>query len=278
MSTAFPKAGRDAGPFEGGHYWTSDAASYESRVSPVTRQAIEPLLAAIGELPGCRLLDVACGPGNLLAVANARGARCTGIDLSPAMLVLAAERSEGLRLIVHDAADLPFEDEAFDAVVCAFGIEQLASPVDTLSKIERVLRPGGALALTVWMGGPDGHDLMRIAARSFWTYGTGLFGQTHMPIASPLAEATVLRSLLRATGFARVRIERHVAVSRHSDTQDALRVFDRAMSTASRAIEEQPLPARELIRQGMEASIEALRQNGEIRLQWPFEIVSARKP
>ena len=65
------------------------AESYHDAFSAVTNRAIEPLLKATDVGNGTRLLDVATGPGTLAAKAAERGARVIGIDIAPAMIVLA---------------------------------------------------------------------------------------------------------------------------------------------------------------------------------------------
>src|SRR5436305_7966396 len=70
--------------------------------------------------PGARVLEIGCGAGDLLAaLAPAAG---VGVDLSPGMVRLAAERHPGLRFLQADAHELPdlkglAEEEPFDVVI-----------------------------------------------------------------------------------------------------------------------------------------------------------------
>ena len=66
--------------------WTERAGRYDEAVSPLTGQTIQPLLDSLEPLRGARLLDVACGPAHLAAVATSRGAQSEGIDFAPTMI------------------------------------------------------------------------------------------------------------------------------------------------------------------------------------------------
>jgi SAM-dependent methyltransferase len=98
------------------------ATSYQAFFAAVTALATIPLLDAVRLHPGTRLLDVATGPGALAAEAASRGARAVGIDLSPQMVELARQLYPAIDFHEADVEHLPFPDDTFDAVVCAFGL------------------------------------------------------------------------------------------------------------------------------------------------------------
>lgn len=58
-------------------------AAYERFFGPITDRLLDPILDALAIAPGCRLIDVACGPGNLSAQAVARGAPTRSGSISP---------------------------------------------------------------------------------------------------------------------------------------------------------------------------------------------------
>jgi methionine biosynthesis protein MetW len=95
--------------------------------------------------PGCRCLDVGCGPGQTYAqVIRAREAEYVGVDVSEVAVELA--RKNGLQAErIDDAATLPFEDDSFDVAICIEVLEHLFSPDGAVAEIRRVLRPGGRL-------------------------------------------------------------------------------------------------------------------------------------
>lgn len=95
---------------------------------------------------GARVLDVACGTGDLaLALDELDAAEVTGLDFCRPMLDLAARKSANrrLRYVEGDALALPFADGTFDAVTIAFGLRNLASVEGGLRELLRVLKPGG---------------------------------------------------------------------------------------------------------------------------------------
>src|SRR5947209_8288045 len=126
------------------------ARSYEAFFVPITANAAIPLLDAVHASAGTRLLDIATGPGVVAAHAARRGARVTGIDISPQMLALAARTSPDCTFLEADVASLPFQPASFDAIVCAFGIGHFPSAPTALRECGRVLARGGRLAVAWW--------------------------------------------------------------------------------------------------------------------------------
>jgi demethylmenaquinone methyltransferase/2-methoxy-6-polyprenyl-1,4-benzoquinol methylase len=99
-----------------------------------------------------RVLDVACGTGDLSLMLASAGARSVvGLDFCRPMLEIARRKaSEGLlpiQFIEGDALRLPFADESFDVATIAFGLRNLSSVEEGLRELRRVLRPGGLLTV-----------------------------------------------------------------------------------------------------------------------------------
>jgi len=115
----------------------------------VARAAIEP---------GMEVLDVACGTGNAAIPAAKRGARVTGLDLSPGLISMARECSTEAGVQVDwlegDAQSLPFSDDSFDRVISAIGHMFAPDHKRTADEMLRVCRPGGRIAIACWT--PEG--------------------------------------------------------------------------------------------------------------------------
>jgi demethylmenaquinone methyltransferase/2-methoxy-6-polyprenyl-1,4-benzoquinol methylase len=99
-----------------------------------------------------RILDVACGTGDLSLTLAAEGdAEIVGLDFCRPMLDIAASKSSrrGAKIpfIEGDALALPFRDSSFDGVTIAFGLRNLAGVESGLRELLRVLRPGGRVAV-----------------------------------------------------------------------------------------------------------------------------------
>jgi demethylmenaquinone methyltransferase / 2-methoxy-6-polyprenyl-1,4-benzoquinol methylase len=104
------------------------------------RKVVE--LAAVQ--PGMMALDVCCGTGDIAFGLEKHGARVVGLDFSVPMLRAAAAQIEGsLSLLQGDAQQLPFPDDAFDAVTAGYGLRNLASWQRGLREMWRVAKPGG---------------------------------------------------------------------------------------------------------------------------------------
>ena len=97
--------------------------------------------------PGDRVLDAACGTGDLAIIAAKAGGDVTGLDFSERMLERARKKSGAIEWVQADALALPFEDASFDAATVGFGVRNLADLEGGLRELARVLRPGGRLAV-----------------------------------------------------------------------------------------------------------------------------------
>lgn len=108
------------------------------------------------------VLDVACGTGDLaIAFGRAGAAKVIGLDFTIEMLRVAEGKTPGMgsggtagdgdigsvNWLAGDAMALPFADESVDIVSIAFGIRNVAEPMEAAAEFYRVLRPGGRLII-----------------------------------------------------------------------------------------------------------------------------------
>ncbi len=105
------------------------------------------LAAAAVVTPGDRVLDAACGTGDLAIAARDAGGMVTGLDFSERMLERARRKSSQINWVQGDALALPFEDASFDAATIGFGIRNVDDLDAGLRELARVVRPGGRLAV-----------------------------------------------------------------------------------------------------------------------------------
>jgi SAM-dependent methyltransferase len=105
-------------------------------------------------VPGCKLLDVACGSGQLALMAAKDGIEVTGIDIANNLVERAQARAqaEGLkvRFKAADAEALPFDDASFDVVVSLIGAMFAPQPQLVAQEMIRVCVPGGTIAMANW--------------------------------------------------------------------------------------------------------------------------------
>lgn len=130
--------------------WGTDPLGWAEIAEPLNTPLFEAMLQATGVSSGTRLLDVGCGSGLALTLASARGAVVAGIDVSPGLLGVARERLPGADLRLGDLQVLPFGDAAFDVVIGVNAFQFAADPVAALAEAARVVRPGGAVAASLF--------------------------------------------------------------------------------------------------------------------------------
>ncbi|MBS0191157.1 MAG: bifunctional demethylmenaquinone methyltransferase/2-methoxy-6-polyprenyl-1,4-benzoquinol methylase UbiE [Phycisphaerales bacterium] len=111
---------------------------------------------AAGVRPGEKVLDVACGTGDLTQeFARSAAGSVLGVDFTGAMLDVARQKqtrlspqqSSKIQYAQGDATALNLPDESFDVLSIAFGIRNVSSPDKALAEFRRVLRPGGRLVI-----------------------------------------------------------------------------------------------------------------------------------
>ena len=162
----------------------AEFAAINAEMPPGPAALAEALLAQLPPAP--EVLDAGCGHGRDMAWLEARGARVTGLDVSPGMLEQARPRVRGW-LVEGDLRELPFGDASFDGVWCNASLLHLPkrdAPA-AARELRRVLRDRGRLALTLKLGrGERWHEHDRWPARYFALY-----------------EADELTDLLTLTGF-----------------------------------------------------------------------------
>ncbi|MGH9939494.1 MAG: class I SAM-dependent methyltransferase [Blastocatellia bacterium] len=121
-------------------------------------QVIEPgavtFIERLALMPGARVLDVACGSGNLSLPAARVGAIVTGLDIAPNLIETARKRAlaEGLNIEFDegDAEQLPYADASFDVIVTMFGAMFAPRPEKAMAEMLRVCRPSGRIAMANW--------------------------------------------------------------------------------------------------------------------------------
>ena len=118
----------------------------------------ELVVAAAGIAPAMKVLDVACGTGNVARPAARAGASVIGTDLVPKFLEEGRAKAEleGLEIEWReaDAENLPFEDGRFDRVLSTFGHMFAPRHQRTAQEMVRVCRPGGVIVTATWT--PEG--------------------------------------------------------------------------------------------------------------------------
>ena len=151
------------------HRTTWAAGDYAAIAELIDEVPPRHLLFGVAPEAGEELLDVATGTGNVALRAAAAGVQVVGLDLTPELLDIARRRAEAQDVVIDwvagDAEELPFEDERFDRVVSAFGVQFAPRHRVVAHELARVCRPGGGIGLANWTPDSQIGELLRIVGR-----------------------------------------------------------------------------------------------------------------
>lgn len=130
--------------------WRRAAEGYDRSIAGTERWIFAGAREWVGARARGRVLEVAIGTGRSLPF-YADDVDVTGLDLTDEMAAFARRRAadlgRDLDLVIGDAEHLPFDDAAFDTVVCELGLCSIPHPDAAVAEMRRVLRAGGELLL-----------------------------------------------------------------------------------------------------------------------------------
>lgn len=193
-----------------GFYSAEMAAKQEqmARTKDMVRQRAE-ILHLLSPGPREVILEIGSGNGILvreLIEAVGPEGRVVGLDASEAILDMARHLCPDGEFLLGDAQKLPFEDEAFDAVVTAQVFCFLDDVDRAIAEAYRVLKPGGRLVVLdtdwdtlVWKS--DDRELMERVMQEY----QAVYTDAHLPRTMP--------SRLRRAGFPKIEMESFVVLN-----------------------------------------------------------------
>jgi ubiquinone/menaquinone biosynthesis C-methylase UbiE len=210
--------------------WNLAVSDYEAGWTHQLQPLHNRLLSLLAASPGEKVLDIACGPGQLslhMAESVGPGGEVVGIDLSERMVERAwdmaslkqpsVDAAAPVRFLHMDAETLSFPAGNFNAVLCALGLMYVPDPVKALHEMRRVLAPGGRVVLGVWAGRAScgWSALFDIVADEVTTDVCPLFFQ--------MGDRAVLEFRCTHAGFERITTESLAVTLDYADAEEACR-------------------------------------------------------
>jgi len=254
---------------QAGEAWGHRANDWSCLQEHYSLDVMFAVFSRLGIGNGTRLLDIACGAGLAARVAEAMGAEVCAIDASSTLTAIARSRTPAADVRTGSMFELPWSDASFDAAVSINGI--WGGCERALEEANRVLRPGGLLAISFWGMGPplDLRDCFKVFARHSPQEHVGSMKRLNNISAPGVAEA-----MLQAAGFTVEQRDRRVSVIEWPDAELAWR----ALSSLGPAVPALINGDADAVKRDILAVAEARRDaQGIFRFRNDHDFVIARK-
>ena len=188
-----------------GDHWANNADLYTKTLARFG----DLLVDAAALAPGERVLDVGCGNGDVsVAAGRAVGpsGAVLGVDLSPAMLAVAAARAAdaGLDHVAFanaDATTFATDPAGFDVALSRFGVMFFDDPVAAFANVRSLLAPGGRLVFVCWQSLFVNDWMFVPAAAVAEVLPLPIPDDPHAPGPFAFADTEHVTSILTAAGF-----------------------------------------------------------------------------
>jgi SAM-dependent methyltransferase len=202
--TVYKKPSEAAKPvaeyYQESRYQELDYWSHEDETLSMLNKIRDSILRTLGSGTGRTLLDVGCGPGLFLGLAQEAGFEVTGVELNPQLALRAKARTNGAQIIVSDFIKLP-TDRSFDVISMLDLIEHLPDPLAALRHARQMLKPGGHIVLYT----PNHRGIICRFADAAYRVSGGRFQRPVVEIFDCLHvvffDISTLNLALRKTGF-----------------------------------------------------------------------------
>ncbi len=203
-----------------GEAWGSRANEWSCLYEHYSVDVLIALFARLGLGPATTVLDIACGSGLAVRLADATGATVAGIDASDELIAVARERTPHADLRIGSMYELPWPDASFDAVMSVNGVWGGCGAA--IDEAFRVLRSGGLIGISFWGTGPplDIRTFFRIFAQRSPEQHRG-----SMRRLNDISEEGVAEEMLAAAGFSVLERGRRTSVIEWPDAEIAWRAI-----------------------------------------------------
>ncbi len=244
-------------------------------VPSLFQQWAAPVAEAAALSPGQTVLDVACGTGVLAREASARtgtNGSVTGLDVNDGMLAVARRRAPHIDWQRGSAEALPFDDGRFDAVISQFGLMFFEDRTGALKQMQRVLRPGGRMAVAVWdsLDNTPGYAAMADMLRRL--FGQEIADALYAPYC--LGDTAALLELFSDAAIADAECQSHAGEATFPSLDAWIHTDVKGWTLADLINDQQ---YAELQREAKTALAEFVQDDGTVKFAAPAHIVVAAK-
>ena len=256
-----------------------DVSAYDRFTGRWSRLFVPDVIAAAEIEPGCTVLDICTGTGEVavaaLPVIGPSGI-LVGADISPEMVKSARARVNhpGFWPVATDGQAFAFRDGCFDAVICQLGLQFFPDPARGLAEFRRVLRPGGKASVCV-ISTPDQAPLWGVLAETLGRY---LPDRRNIFMSSfSLSDATRFEDLFKGAGFENIRVIR----DRRGTTMGSFEEYWGAIEAGIGSIPQSYLllteTDRRAVREEVQAQLSQFEVNGDLHMSVEMLIGSGQK-
>jgi SAM-dependent methyltransferase len=223
--------------------WGENADFVDARGAALTKRMLE----AVYPKPGERVLELASGPGGLgLAAAERVGPDGEAVlsDVAREMTAIASRRADALGLTNVTTLELELEsieqpDDSYDVVLCREGLMLVLDPARAAGEIQRILRPGGRAAISVW-GSRDRNPWLAVLLDSVGAELGGTFPPPGVPGPFSLDDSEKLRAVLSGGGLSGVDVSEVEVPWRGSSIDEWWSVTSALAGPLTKILEAQP--------------------------------------
>ncbi|MBC9915365.1 class I SAM-dependent methyltransferase [Chitinophaga varians] len=266
-----------------GDYWdsrSSDRKQWEAVINLFLKPVTTALLQHLHLKNPSRILDVCTGTGESgLSIAQLYpDVQVTGTDISPRMLeiAMAKARERGLanfEVVCCDAAAMPFDDHLFDAVVCRNGIMFFKNITEGLKEINRVLKPGGRLAVSAW-GLLEQNLWINLVLDTIAAVTRRKLYNQHVPGMFHCMQPGVMADWFETAQLQSVHEEELTGIVQFNSVDDHWHYVTRVSADVVNALSDIPASVQEIIRSDVAAKVGRHVIDGKLYFQWSLRVTS----